>query len=77
MFLNWLESIRNCSVSTRNQRLDCIWSFFGYAASVDSALVVYHIALQKVPQKKSPKEEIVQFMSETAASALLQQPLRT
>ena len=31
-FLQHLEEDRNCSVSTRNQRLHCIRAFFRYAA---------------------------------------------
>lgn len=30
-FLGWLETNRNCSISTRNQRLTAIHSFFRYA----------------------------------------------
>ena len=30
-FLNWLETHRNCSPSTRNQRLSAISAFFKYA----------------------------------------------
>ena len=31
-FLNWLETHRNCSPSTRNQRLSAISAFFKYAS---------------------------------------------
>ena len=73
-FLDWLETFRGCGVTTRNQRLACIRSFFNYAASMDSAVMIHHIELQKVPQKKSGKAEFIEFMSEAAVKALLQQP---
>lgn len=34
-FLNWLETSRKCSVSTRNQRLSAITAFAVYAQSRD------------------------------------------
>ena len=32
-YLDYVENERNCSVSTRNHRLDCIRSFMKYAAT--------------------------------------------
>jgi len=74
MFLDWLEISRGCGVTTRNQRLACIRSFFNYAASMDSAVVIKHIELQKIPKKKTEKAEFIEFMSESAVKTLLQQP---
>jgi len=72
-FLDHIECSRGCSTATRNQRLACIRSFFRYAASMEPTTVMYHLALKKIPQKKTvaagPK-----FMSEAAVKALLEQP---
>ena len=73
-FLDWLENSRGCSVATRNQRLACIRSFYNYAASMDPTVIVRQIELRKVPQKKTAKPEMIEFMSESAVKALLQQP---
>ena len=34
-FLDWLETDRHCSISTRNQRLMVLRSFFDYAGQLD------------------------------------------
>ena len=38
-FLDYLESDRGCSPSTRNQRLSCIRAFYAYAAENDITAV--------------------------------------
>lgn len=72
-FLQHLESDRNCSVSTRNQRLNCIRSFYKYAAQEDIALVTHLEEIQKIRPAKVAKT-IVEHMSETAINTILQQP---
>lgn len=73
-FLDWLETDRNCSAATRNQRLACIRAFFSYAASMDPTAVIRLLELQKIPYKKTPTSEAVDYMSENAVKALLAQP---
>lgn len=53
-FLNWLETHRNCSPSTRNQRLSAISAFFKYASqrSISALKICSNIA--SIPPKKTP-----------------------
>ena len=72
-FLDYLETERNCSISTRNHRLHCIRDFYKYAAQEDIT-VIYHLEeIQKVKKAKEP-ETIVEHMSEDAVNAILKQP---
>lgn len=73
-FLDYLENERGCSVSTRNQRLKCLHSFFNYAATIEPAAVLYQAEIRKIVLKKEPEKDIVDFMSETAVKALLEAP---
>lgn len=72
-FLDHLESERNCSVSTRNQRLHCIRSFFRYAAQEDISNVCHFNEIDKVKKAKQHRI-LVEHMSETAVQAILAQP---
>lgn len=72
-FLDWLQEYRGCSISTRNQRLMALKSFFKYAGMMDPSCVALQLELSKVPVKKD-KSSIVEFMSEKALQTLLQQP---
>lgn len=74
-FLDWLENERHCSVSTRNQRLACIRSFYKYAGTMDITLQAYRNEILKVPLKKdTQKPTVVKYMSEEAVKAILKQP---
>ena len=72
-FLEWLESDRNASVSTRNQRLAALKSFCKYA-SVNSIeyMDVFQQILDVKPKKGTSKT--VDYLSVDAVSALLKQP---
>lgn len=72
-FLQYLENDRRCSVSTRNQRLNCIRSFYKYATQEDIALVTHLEEIKKIRPAKVAKT-IVDHMSENAVNAILQQP---
>ena len=72
-FLDYLETERGCSISTRNHRLHCIRAFFNYAAEMDVTVVVHWEELKKIDAAKVP-ERIVRHMSETAVQAILAQP---
>lgn len=55
-FLNWLETNRNVSIQTRNQRLACIKSFYKYVQSnepdlFDTCSLILSIKNKKVPNK--------------------------
>lgn len=72
-FLEWLEKERNCSVSTRNQRLACIHAFIRY---VETELPENLFELQKIlamPSKKCTHENMT-YLSVEAMSALLNEP---
>jgi len=72
-FLEWLENSRKCSVSTRNQRLMAIKSFFKYAVLVDATQMSFQIEVQKVPVKKS-SSAVVEYLSHEGLKSLLSQP---
>ena len=72
-FLDWLQTERKCSVSTRNHRLAALKSFFKYAAQEDASLMFAYIELGKVPVKRMSVPR-VSYLSELALSVLLQQP---
>lgn len=57
-FLQWIEDERGCSVSTRNQRLFALHSFFRYA---QGQLPQYYMDFSKIlniSKKKAPKPSI-------------------
>lgn len=72
-FLNWLETDRHCSASTRNQRLMALRSFFDYAGQLDCTQTALYLAVQSIPSK-STVGKTVDFLTEPALSALLMQP---
>jgi site-specific recombinase XerD len=76
-YLQWLQEKRNCSISTRNQRLSAIRSFAKYAQiySIDSALNLSR-NVNKTPMKKGGKRKIYYFSLEEL-KVLLRQPNRT
>ena len=56
-FLNWLETERNCSVCTRNQRLSAITAFSAYVQNKDFDLAItFRNSVLKVPKKKAPRK---------------------
>ena len=72
-FLDWLENSRKCGISTRNQRLMAIKSFFKYAALVDATQVSFQMEAQKVSIKQSASK-IVEYLSKDGLKFLLLQP---
>lgn len=66
-YLDWLENVRNCGATTRNQRLMVIRAFFKYAG------VALQFEAKGIPTKKTPGR-IVEFLSEDALQTLLSQP---
>ena len=56
-FLDWLESVRCCSVATRNQRLSAIAAFSMYMQNRDfDTTAGFRNSVQKVPKKKAPRK---------------------
>ncbi len=72
-YLRWLEKQRHCSVSTMNQRLAGIRSFFKYAGKMDLTATVFQKELEKVPFKNTDSKT-VSYMTEEAIEAILAQP---
>lgn len=57
-FLDWLEQERNCSISTRNQRLAAICSFGRYLQTQVPEIVWEIQKIFSIPYKKKPETEI-------------------
>ena len=73
-FLAWLETKRNCSASTRNQRLAAISSFSKYALNKNfSSALTFNTTVSNIPQKKKPKKYPSYFKLEEV-SILLRMP---
>ncbi|MBR2828547.1 MAG: tyrosine-type recombinase/integrase [Bacilli bacterium] len=60
-FLNWLETNRNVSISTRNQRLACIKSFYKYVQSNEPDLFDTCVLILSIKNKKVPNKMISYF----------------
>lgn len=75
-FLDWLQSTRGISASSRNQRLMALRSFAKFAASQDAEYLYLQSELASVPMQKAPRK-IVDFLSEDVLKCLLEQPSRS
>ena len=75
-FLEWLETERKCSISTRNQRLAAIHSFFRYAQGEDPSGLYHFQKVIAIPVKKASKT-IVEHIAPEAMQLLLSQPDKT
>jgi len=72
-FLEWIEKKRNCSISTRNQRLVALHSFFRYVQK-RSLKNLYEIQrILRIPNKKGPKT-LIPFLTGDEMRMLLSQP---
>ena len=69
-FLSHLENERECSVATRNLRLNAIRGFLSYAASCDVSAIACRNEVAAVPFKKPKQSGVVQHMSPKAVSAI-------
>ncbi len=74
-FLIWLETERKCSISTRNQRLAAIHSFFRYVQMEEPAGLFHFQKVMALPVKKTGKP-LVEGLSPEAMKMLLDQPDR-
>lgn len=72
-FLNWIEAERKCSVSTRNQRLASIHSFFRYVQGEDPTGLYHFQKVISIPIKKTVKT-VVEHLSPDAMKILFEQP---
>jgi len=72
-FLGWLVDSRGCSLSSRNQRLSILRTFFEYAGQLDCSQIALEISIKKIPAARHSKT-MVEFLPEPALKALLEQP---
>lgn len=72
-FLQWLETDRRCSISTRNQRLAAIHSFFRYLQAEEPAGLYHFQKVMAIPSKKAGKTT-VEHLTPEAVKLLLEQP---
>lgn len=72
-FLEWLENERKCCISTRNQRLAAIHSFFRYVQSEEPSGIFHFQKIMAIPIKRTD-QKVVQHLTPEAMKLLLNQP---
>ena len=72
-FLDWLEHERKCSISTRNQRLASIHSFFRYIQGEAPAGIHHFQKVISISIKKAGKK-VIEHLSPDAMKLILEQP---
>ncbi|MBA7581953.1 Tyrosine recombinase XerD [subsurface metagenome] len=72
-FLDWIQNIRNCSDSTRNQRLAAIASFIRYVEYMDPAVLYKYHQILSIPVKKTERK-LISYLTVDGVKLLLQQP---
>ncbi|NYB76159.1 site-specific integrase [Sedimentibacter hydroxybenzoicus DSM 7310] len=75
-FLEWLEESRKSSISTRNQRLAAIHSFFRYVQYEEPSGILHFQKVIAIPVKKSQRTA-VPHLTPDAIQLLLSQPDKT
>jgi len=72
-YLIWLEEKRGCSISTRNQRLAALRSFFHYVSTTALETLLVCQKILNIPMKKSAKQ-VMSYFSPEGLHLLLKQP---
>ena len=72
-FLHWLEDTRKCSISTRNNRLCALRSFFKFLQYREVKGMAYWQAILSIKQKKTPFKEM-SYLTTEGVRVLLEQP---
>lgn len=72
-FLDWLETERKSSISTRNLRLTAIHSFFRYAQAESPEALYHYQKVLAIPIKKK-HQAAVEHLSPEGIKVLLEQP---
>lgn len=75
-FLLWIETKRNCCISTRNQRLAAIHAFYKYLQMEQPKALFQYQQILSVPMKTAPKKTIG-YLTLDAIKALLDSPDKT
>ncbi len=73
-FLDYIETNQEVSAKTRNQRLQALKAFLKYSSALDSATAALFMDIQKIPLKKLPEKNRIEFLSEKAIAAILAVP---
>jgi site-specific recombinase XerD len=74
-FLNWLEEVRGCKCTTRNQRLAAIHSFFRFLIVEAPQYMEQSQKVLNIPMKKADKPPLM-YLSLDSVKGLLGQPDR-
>jgi site-specific recombinase XerD len=74
-FLDHCESVRGCSIRTRNQRLATLKSFFRYAVFVDPTLFLQNERIMQIPNKRFERR-VLGFLTKDEIGAILDAPNR-
>lgn len=69
-FLDWLETVRNSSISTRNIRLAAIKSLFSYIQTQTPDYIYQCQQILSIPRKKEP-EHILEYLTVEGVKAVL------
>jgi len=72
-FISWLEKSRNCSMSTINQRLAAIHSFFKYVQKSRPELMSLSHSILEIPLRKAPPPTIA-YLTQEDLRLILSQP---
>ncbi len=72
-FLEWIEVTRKCSISTRNQRLAAIHSFFRYLQTEEPSGMFNFQKVTAIPIKRA-KKAVIEHLTPEAIKLLLKQP---
>jgi len=72
-FLQWLETTKNVSINTRNQRLAAIHSFFRYAQTENPEILLESQKILHIPFKKR-QQQTIPHLSMDQLAYLLEQP---
>lgn len=72
-YLNWLESSRHCSVSTRNQRQAALNSFFKYLQYKNPGYIFVIQQIRSIP-RKAHKAQTVNHLTQEGVKAILSSP---
>lgn len=72
-FLTWLETHRNCTISTRNQRLAAIHAFFRYVQLEEPEYLMLCQQILSIPMKRSSVKAF-NYLTLDAIKAILEAP---
>ena len=75
-FLKWLEEVRGCKTTTRNQRLAAIHSFFSFLMVEAPQYIEQSQKVLNIPMKKADKPPLM-YLPLDSIKGLLDQPDRT